>query len=377
MGTWAVVCLLALMAVLNARADPPTKDEMTVTAEGMAVLDDDIAAAEDEAIWDAKRNAVEQVAGIFLRARSVGRDFSLEDDEIRTRSDGFIRTWERVPGSRRIENAPGGNGQILHIKIRASVALLPVVERLSDIQDVYNDLERPRLKVEIVGENEDSGPARAVRDALASAFQAQSFEMAESGPAEIVLEARLKLIPTVRMGDPNAPYGVGDLVAASRAQLTLSAVSVAGEEDLLTVQSEGSGRSFQSDAEAAVAAASDAAASLLQANEGLFVRKLLVRWVREREEGHPVVVQTTGLSLRERADLRTRLCAMRGFRNAASETGDKHRWTLHFITRLDTRGVRRRLASLRLDDGTTLRLLSRRGPLILCAACAPARTSRR
>src|SRR5689334_21276129 len=99
----SAICLFMLISLFTAHADPPTADEMTVTAEGMAVLDDDIAAAEDEATWDAKRNAVEQVAGVFLRARSVGRDFSLEEDEIRSRTDGFVRHWERVPNSRRVE----------------------------------------------------------------------------------------------------------------------------------------------------------------------------------------------------------------------------------------------------------------------------------
>lgn len=363
--------LWALLLFSPARplASDSASDEIVVVGEGMAALNEDAAAAEEEAVWDAKRNAVEQAAGIFLRARAVGRDFALVEDEISSRTDGFVRRWEVVAGSRRVETL--ANGRILRLKVQAAVALLPVIRRLADMADVYDDLERPRVRIEVIGDS----PAHPAQSALIAAFRAQGFEIAaESGPAEVVLSGHLVSTPTLRLGDRETPYGVGETVAACRAHLSVRVVSTASEEILLTAHADGGGRSFESDAEARAEAATEAAESLLQESANLFVQRLLVRWARERQEGHVVAIQATGLDARRRALLREEVAAMRGFRKMVAETEDRSRLTLRLLTRLDTRSVRRRLAAVRLDH-TALTLLNDRGPLIVCAASARPRVS--
>lgn len=362
--------LLLLLPAGFVRADGKDSDALVVVGEGLAALTDDAAAAEEEAVWDAKRNAVEQAAGIFLRARSVGRDFELWEDEIRSRTEGFVRSWEIVPGSRRVEQI--GNGRVLRLKVRAEVALLPVIRRLSDMEDVYDDLERPRLRIEVAGDT----PQRCAQSALIAALREQGFEVARSGPAEIVLIGRLEARPTIRLGDSNSPYGVGATVAVCRARLSLRIVSAASEAILLTAQAEGVGQSFQSDAEAREEAAADAAKTLLRNSQTLFTQHLLVRWARERQEGHVVAVEATGLNARERALLRAQVSAMRGFCRVVAETVDKDRYVLRFLTRLDTRGVRRRLAALRLHQAP-LKILNDRGALIVCTASRRPSLSRR
>src|SRR5579872_4574461 len=124
-----ILCLIALTiwaSPLRAQVEP---EEMQAVAEGAAVLNDDVAAAEEEAVWDAKRNAVEQAVGVFVQARTVGRNFELEEDEVRGRSDGFVRRWEIVPESEHVQNT--GAGRILRLKVRAVVALMAVIRRLS------------------------------------------------------------------------------------------------------------------------------------------------------------------------------------------------------------------------------------------------------
>jgi len=356
----ALLTIPLWMAVGSVRADETGPDALVVVGEGVAALTGDVAAAEEEAVWDAKRNAVEQAAGIFLRARSVGRDFELWEDEIHSRADGFVQTWEIVPGSRRVDRI--GNGKVLRLKVRAVVALLPVIRRLADIEDVYDDLERPRVRVEVAGD----APQRRAQNVLIAALKAQGFEIAGAGPAEIVLAGRLEATTTLRLGDHDSPYGVGELVGVCRARLLAQVVSTASEEILLTASAEGVGQSFQSDAEARSEAAAAAANSLLQDNKNLFAQHLLARWARERQEGHVVVVQVSGLNARERALLREQIRAMRGFRRLISETASKDRFVLRLLTRLDTRGVRRRLSSLRLNQAS-LNVLNDRGPLIVCA----------
>jgi hypothetical protein len=370
--------LFGLSPVVSATAQGTAGDDVTVVAEGMAPLNDDVTAAEEEAVWDAKRNAVEQAVGVVLRTHTVGRDHTVLRDDIEARAQGFVRRWETLPGSRRIEKV--GGARILHIQVQATVALLSMIHSLSDMADVYKDLERPRLRVEIAGEGKAAGLAQPAQTAVVAALQGQGFEMAESGPAEVVLTGHLELVPTIHLGDHGAPYGVGDYVAACKASLTLQAVSTASEDVLFSLKVIGNGRSFNSDQDAGSEAVSDAAEALVKAGQTPFLDRLLVRWAHERQEGHTVTVQVSGLAEAERGALRQALRSMRGFLQFTAELGDHNRTTFRFITRLDTRSVRRRLAAWHsgstLSD-SSLTVLNERGPIILCAVHAPPRLSHR
>ena len=185
----SLLIILLLWFAPAPRAQEAAPDEIVCVGEGMAALGDDPASAEEEAVWDAKRNAVEQAAGFFLKARAVGRDFQLETDRIEGRTDGFVQKWEIVPGSRRVETV--GNAKMLRLKVRAVVALLPVIRKLEDIRDVYDDLERPRIRVTVAGDSENG----AAKHALLTALQAQGFEIATGDAAEITLSARVDSAP--------------------------------------------------------------------------------------------------------------------------------------------------------------------------------------
>src|SRR5688500_9540570 len=174
-----------------ARAQTEFKEEIEIVADGAAAVTKDLAAVEEEAVWDAKRNAVEQAAGIFLRARAVGRDFELEEDRIEGRTNGFIRKWEVIPGSRKIEAL--GNGRVLRLQVKATVALIPVIRKLSDIKDVYDDLERPRVRVEITND-----AARRVKDVLVAALKAEGYEVSRDEKAEILISGLVEYTPTLR-----------------------------------------------------------------------------------------------------------------------------------------------------------------------------------
>lgn len=368
-----VTVLLAGRAFARNETQPSNNEESVVVAEGVAAFTGDIAAAQDEAVQDAKRHAAEQVAGVLLRSRTLGRDFSLVQDEIRTRTDAYVRDCEILPDTRRIERVDEG-GKLLHIKIRATVAMLAMIQRLSDIKEVYDDLERPRLLLQM----ESAGlPARNVLSALTSAFQQQGYEVVTGGPTELRLIGRLESRPTVRLGDREAPYGIGESVAVCRTRLRLRVESVASEEALLEAQADGVGQSFQSDADAASEAATNAVEALLQENDNLFTQRLLVRWARERQEGHTVVVQATGLTPHLRAVLKEAISDMRGSQEITAESVQGNRYTLRFITRLETRLVRSRLASLRLERQPPLVVLNDRGPIIACATSARSPISRR
>jgi hypothetical protein len=245
---------------------------------------------------------------------------------------------------------------------------MPLIRRLSDIADVYADLERPRVRVTVASKPALAAEADCAQSALVAALQAQGFEIASDGPAEILFAAHLIIVPTVHLGDPNSPYGIGQTVAACRASLEMQVVSAAGEEVLLTARAEADGQSFQSDSDANESAAASVGSVLLQENDAAFVQRLLVRWAHERQDGHPVAVTVSGLDLRSREALQEALRDMRGFCSLLAETCDGRTVTFRVLTRLDTRSVRHRLAALRLTDQPLLHVLNDRGPLILCTA---------
>lgn len=366
-GVWVWFCaftsILALPPVCTARAQElASGDGITVTAEGMAALGEDFAGSREEAIWDAKRNAVEIAAGVLVRSHTVGRDFVQESDLIQSSTQGFIRAWQVVAGSQRVEAVgPSGNGRLLRLRVQATVAMLPVIHRLADIADLYNDLERPRLRIELAGDADSSA-----RDALSAAFKQQGFDLVRRGPAEIELVGRLRTISTVPLGRSGSPYGVGENVAASRVVIVLQAISTVSEAVLCTLHVEGDGQSFQGDGPAAEAALQSASQALIEQSHSLFIEPLLAHWAQEREEGHTVAIRARGLKAEERDRLRRSVLSMRGLVRLLDAQTQGRQWTLRFVTRLATRDVRRRLNDL--PRSYHLKLLNDRGPLILCAA---------
>lgn len=321
-------------------------DAVHVVAAGMAPLGEDPAASEEEAIGDAKRNAVEQVMGVFLRARTLGENAQVLQDAIDVRTEGFIRSWRLLPHSVHVEQiAPGPNGRLLCLQIEAEVAKLSAIHNLHDIRDAYNDLGKPRLLVKIAcADIPDS--AQVVQQQLAQQLRAAGYELALAPPADVVLKGTLHLMPTVRLGDVHSPYKVGEVVAVCRAQLALQAYSPWSEETLFAITTEGSGSSFLSDSNAAQQAAQEAAANLFTQYLPLLTQELLVRWAKERLDGHPVALHVGGLTTSQQQLVRQTVEGMHGFCDILRQQHEKGVFLLLFRTRLATQDVAARLAHL-------------------------------
>jgi len=58
-----------------------------------AVINDDLPAAQDEALEDAKRRAVEQVVGVFVEQETLVQRAMVVDDFIRTRAGGYVESY--------------------------------------------------------------------------------------------------------------------------------------------------------------------------------------------------------------------------------------------------------------------------------------------
>ncbi len=342
-------------------AQAPSREAITLISEGFAVLGTDRARAEEEAILDAKRNAIEKAAGVFLKTKGVGRNYSLEEDTIQTTARGFLKSWKRLPGSEQIQHV-GEKGEILQLQIRAEVLLLPLLQKLQDIREAYDDLERPRIRVHFTGDT----PEGAAKSALVTALKTEGFEVSE-GSAEIVFEGSLESQPTVKLGDRSSPQGIGESIAACRSTLRLSVLSEASEEMIFSVRLEAAGSSFQSNEEAKHHAIEEAGSALLAQNKGQMLQRLLLHCAAERQEGHAVALQIQGLDEIHLDLLEKELTEWRGFRRILGSSSTATKSTLRVLTLLSNREFRRRLTELKLGS-VTLNVPDQRGTAIRCSA---------
>lgn len=359
------ILLALLLITFNTTAYPQERkeEEIQVIAEGIATLNDDVAGAEEEALWEAKRNAVEQAAGLFLKAEAIGRDFQLSKEEIRTSSKGYIRHWERIMGSRTIERV--GNGKLLRIKIRATVALMPVLLHIETLKEVLSDLQRPRLFVQA---SEALEPQRLQ---LRQYLEEQGFIIADAHTSSaIIVRLTGSTSPLLTLGDTKAPFELGASVGTQCARLTLELTSFASEETLLTKTQEATGSSFQSNEEAKTNAMQCALQTLLDQESQNITQTLLLRWVRERQEGYSVALTITNLPKKERESLKQAVETMRGFQEFIGESHSSDCYTLRFFTRLAVRDIRRRLTVFRHSDFALL-VREESGAIIHCAAVRP------
>ena len=111
---WAVA-LIIIFAVVGFAADDLSADK-TVTVEGVAVCDLGAPGSSyrHAALADALRRAVEKASGILVEADTHTKNYALEQDTVRTTSDGYVKDYrildERLDGS------------VYRIKIEARVA---------------------------------------------------------------------------------------------------------------------------------------------------------------------------------------------------------------------------------------------------------------
>lgn len=121
---------------------PAFAAEETIEVTGVAaVVNGDVAHARDKAIDDAKRKAVEQVAGAHVSSQSITENFQLVEERIYARASGFVRRYEVMSEFK----DPDGTYQV---KVKATVDAGSVAEHLDQIFKV-----KPRVIVLIAEQN--------------------------------------------------------------------------------------------------------------------------------------------------------------------------------------------------------------------------------
>ncbi len=311
----AVAALMILAVPPPAGAQGPEGTE--VEAEGIgAVVAGDRAAAREDAVRDALRNAVEKVVGTHVSSETLVENFQLVQDRILTRTRGYISRYEVVGET--------DEGDLLRVRVRALVKETDLVGDLEAVGLLLARKDYPRLLV-LVDEiifvdegNEERQPA-SVDAAVSSAgfmerLQARGFRFVD--PAVVAENVEANLITSAVEGDLARAAGLGrsygaDVVVVGRtvarrntgaAELLGSMVSMHASISLQLLRAD-TGELLTTSTESAAgigAGPTDAATRAIEQGLDRLVprleERLLERWSQDVTSGQVVELVVSGLA---------------------------------------------------------------------------------
>lgn len=122
----AALALVATAAAETTACRPQGPVHVCQTDGFGTILNNDTAQARDEALIDARRRALEQVAGVQVEAETITRNQALFDQLVRTQTRGLIQA-DRV-----VDEGPTGDGRY-RTKLEAWVKVADVQDRLESL----------------------------------------------------------------------------------------------------------------------------------------------------------------------------------------------------------------------------------------------------
>jgi hypothetical protein len=137
--------LLFLALFLSVVLSLFAQDTKQITADGVATIGSDPAAARDKAIEDALRRAVEQAVGSMVESETAVENYQLLSDRIYSRSSGYVKNYNVVS-----EKQEGG---LLRVTISADVSSGDLNNDLAGIGLLQRRMKYPRVVVSIIEDN--------------------------------------------------------------------------------------------------------------------------------------------------------------------------------------------------------------------------------
>lgn len=154
---------IVLVTVLASFIEPvAAQDSSAKPAKTSTIIAEGVGASADEALKDAFRNAVRQTVGALVDAETLIKNDEVIDDKVLTYSDGFIKTYEEVAGSKKIQ------GGLHRIKVKAQVERRSVIAKLKESKVSLKEVDGQGLFAEVVtGEEARQTSTEIVKNALA------------------------------------------------------------------------------------------------------------------------------------------------------------------------------------------------------------------
>ncbi|VBB41422.1 conserved exported hypothetical protein [uncultured Desulfatiglans sp.] len=198
---WKIFSVLGAVTLLSpcpaqAEADPiPT---IVVSAEGLADPNyyRDQSIAYDEALRDAKGQAVEKAVGCFVSSRTVVENYALVSDRLISKSDGLIKSVFKV-----VNGGVQADG-FYHVWIKAEIFAKPLSESLNQLSGkersfLIKERGNPVVSVGILVESPESGERQECHTCnteISSALMHFGYRVISDKKALEEKEARIKMM---------------------------------------------------------------------------------------------------------------------------------------------------------------------------------------
>ena len=169
---------------------------------GEAVVAEGVGSTPDEALKDAFRNAVRQVVGAVVDAETLIKNDELINDRVLTYCDGFIKTFDEVPGSKKTQ------GELHRIRIKAAVERQSVVAKLRAANVTVRATDGKGLFAEAVSKADGANNATVLLKAHSVTFPRYSPQRFEASLSTIgrnskpssILNSSLTLVLSLHSG---------------------------------------------------------------------------------------------------------------------------------------------------------------------------------
>ena len=356
MRTLTAILALALAGGLLAQEQP----EIKIEASGMAAIGSSRAASIEEAVLDAKRNAVEQALGVLVNAEALAQNYEVVWETIRTRSQGYVKHWELL-GEPEWDTRNG----LVKVRIRATVSAIDAVKAVWEVPEVYLALERPRVGVKLLtGDTRQPEPTSTAT--CAQALQARGFEVTNgsSDRAEVLIIGTVRTETGIRLGDKDAPYGLGEVIATQKAYADVRVVwADTGAVLVPPLRWEARGFSFNSNEEARQEALQTLGRELVEESKAALAQKVLAALISQLHNGLRVRLVVRGVDYRTLSQFSDKLRAIRGVIGVERERMEAGDGVVEAVVRLPPALFRRQLLSLQV--GTKRVSILRHSPSLI------------
>lgn len=352
--------LVALVLIAISGLAFASVQDVEIVASGMAAIGSDRAAAIEEAVLDAKRNAVEQALGVLVDAEALAQNYEVVWETIRTRSQGYVKRWELL-GEPEWDTRNG----LVKVRVRAVVSAVDAVKDLWEIPEVYVALERPRIGVRLLSADARQ-PEPASTAALIHALRVRGFDVADGSgsPAEVLITGTIRTEAGIRLGDQDAPYGLGKVIATQKAYADVRVVwADTGAVIVPPFRWEATGFSFNSNEEARQEALQTLGRELVEESKAALGQKVLGAWISQLQNGLRVRLVLRGADYRTLSQFSDRLRGVRGVVSVERERMEAGDGVVDAVVRLTPAVFRRQL--LRLQVGNKRVVILRHSPSLI------------
>ncbi len=178
-----------LLYALTLYAQNPNGD-ITVKAEGYG-------ASENEALLDAKRNAIGQGIGTPIISQTEIENYALKKDLVLSQTVGAVKKYA-------VLNKKKSDGDLFHIEIEAVVSVASIKANLVALKILLESMNKPRMMV-VIRETGEEAAASAIIDYL----RTKGFDIADASQAAVLKQKDDAFIQKIISGDPTAAAKLG------------------------------------------------------------------------------------------------------------------------------------------------------------------------